>query len=152
MDIPEFIVELTKAYAMILTAVWWPLVVLIIFFAIFYRIGANSRKKRVPLTWKGLNTLFNNLERQHLASRPLNEEERRRKMIVCRELQEAKNAADQHDEKTLYKVVSSLSNVAMQNDKQLAKQHLPENQQSPYIEAPDEILQELENKKSSGSD
>ncbi|RJP20750.1 MAG: hypothetical protein C4527_24660 [Candidatus Omnitrophota bacterium] len=146
MSAPDFIVELIKAYAMILKAVWWPLVVLVIFFALYYRIGFNSRKKRTPMTWKGLSTLFANLERQHLSNRPLTEEERRRQQIVCRELQAAKNAAENQDEKTIYRVISTLSNLSTQNDKQLARQHLPDDRPPSLIDASEAIFQELDDK------
>ncbi len=148
MGAPDFIVQLIEAYALILKAVWWPLVVLIIFFAIYSRFGFSSRKKRMPMTWKGWSTLFTNLERRHLAERPLSEEERRRHRLVCRELQAAKEAAENHDEKTIYRVISNLSNLSAQNDKQLSKQHLPDDYHSNLLDATEIVYQELEDQTS----
>ena len=46
MGTPDFLVELIKAYAMILKAVWWPLVVLIIFFRLVFFVSDSAAEKK----------------------------------------------------------------------------------------------------------
>lgn len=129
MEFLNFFLELVRSYIGLVTALAWPAIVLLIFGVIWYYVVRSlsvfGAGKRAPLTWKGLDTLFNNLERQYLTHEPRSEGERKRREIVCHELREARKAAIQRDERAVVQSIARISSIAAQDDETAARRSLP---------------------------
>lgn len=131
MNAAEFLVEFTKAYGSILAYLWWPLVVLVIFFSLLYyfdrSIGSLGRRKRFPLTWKSMTQIVSQLERRYLADMSPDGKTSKRQMLVHELIQRAKRGVDQRDEQEIVKSIMALSTLGMHADKQLPSNGAPEN-------------------------
>ena len=126
MNAPEFLVEITKAYGSILTHLWWPLVVLVIFFTLLYyfdrSIGSLGRRKRFPLSWKNVNQIVSQLERHYIENMSPNGKNKQREMLVHDQIQRAKRGIEQRNEQDVMKAIVALSTIGVHNDKQLPQQ------------------------------
>jgi len=108
-----------------MAAIGWPLVVLVIFLILLIRrdrlAGRPFWGKKTSISWNGLNTLINELERQYIASQPTSNHDRRRHGFIGQELRTARQAINQHDEKTILQVITNLSSLAFLDDRKLAE-------------------------------
>ena len=143
---PEFVVEFMKAYAMILAAVVWPLAALCMFFVFVYAVrravSSFGRKRRVPLTWKGVENVLVDLEHRALALHPRNEGERDRRDLVRREIERGREAIRRQDEKTLLHVFSNLSILAVLDDERVARERIPSREENARVSEPEIIFPE----------
>lgn len=136
MNAAEFIVEITKAYGSILSYLWWPLVVLVIFFTLLFyfdrSIGSLGRRKKFPLTWKNMTQIVSQLERQYLTSMSPDEENKQRQMLVHDQIQRAKRGLERRDEQEVTKAIITLSTLGLHSDQQLPQQIPPDH--VPWLE------------------
>lgn len=130
MNAPEFLVEFTKAYGNLLAHLWWPLVVLVIFFSILYyfdrSIGSLGRRKRFPMTWKNMTQIVSQLERRYLTEMSPDKKSSQRQKIAHELIQKAKRGIEQRDEQEIVKVLVSLSSLGLYTDRQLPPHLSPE--------------------------
>ncbi|MGC9327780.1 MAG: hypothetical protein ACP5I1_09115 [Candidatus Hinthialibacter sp.] len=141
MNALEFLVEFTKAYGTILVHLWWPFVVLIIFFSLLYyfdrSLGSLGRKKRFPLSWKNVNQMVKQLENHYLNAITPDGNHHPREMLAHEQIQRAKRGVEQRDEQEVVKALMALSSLGVHHDDQLPQQILSEAAQ--WIEeSPDE--------------
>jgi lipopolysaccharide export LptBFGC system permease protein LptF len=125
MGTPEFLVEFTKAYGIILSHLLWPLVVLAIFFSLLYyfdrSVGSLGRRKRVSLSWKDMNRFIVQLESRYVTKIGNENNSSNRLLIVRGQIQRAKKAIDQRDEQELVKSIFTLSSMGISDDADIPK-------------------------------
>ncbi len=120
MGTPEFLVEFTKAYGIILSHLLWPIVVLAIFFSLLYyfdrSVGSMGRRKRVPLSWKDMNRFIVQLESRYVTGIGNDNKNSNRRLLVREQIQRAKKAIDQRNEQELVKSIFTLSSMGLSDD------------------------------------
>ncbi len=138
MGTPEFLVEFTKAYGVILSHLLWPLVVLAIFFSLLYyfdrSVGSLGRRKRVSLSWKDMNRFIVQLESRYVTKIGHESKNSNRRLIVRDQIERAKKAIDQRNEQELLKSIFTLSSMGLSDDADIPQQLLQEPRQ--WIETP----------------
>lgn len=131
MNAAEFLVEFTKAYGAVLANLWWPLVILVIFFSLLYyfdrSIGSLGRRKRFPLTWKNMTQIVSQLERQYLADMSPEGKSSPRQLLTHEIIQRAKRGVEKRDEQEVVQAMMALSTLGMHTDKQLPRNGSQEN-------------------------
>ena len=136
---PEFIVEFTKAWGQIVTTVWWPMVVLIIFFTVLFYInrtmGGNRPSKRMPLTWAKLNNLLIQLETKHLA-KFADTADPQREMLVRNQLHRARQAIERRNENEVMESIAALSVLALHGDDRIESERLQDRSDPPEVILP----------------
>ncbi|MEW6238593.1 MAG: hypothetical protein AB1656_24680 [Candidatus Omnitrophota bacterium] len=125
MSIPEFIVEFIKAYAQMVSALVWPLVTIVIFGTFIYYLDRTlnffGRRKKQPLSWGKLENLIGQLEKRHLSLPASTDREERRRLLVCREIANAKEALAQRDQEKIQESLFAIGALALESDKNLPK-------------------------------
>lgn len=131
MNGPEFIVEFVRAYAEVMTALGWPLVTIIIFLSVIYYLDRTlnffGRRKKTPVSWSKLNFLLDQLEYQHQNNPVSTDREERRRMLVCREIKNAREALARHDSERVQEALFIIGTLALESDKNLNKWKAIEN-------------------------
>ncbi|MBN2326717.1 MAG: hypothetical protein JXR73_06145 [Candidatus Omnitrophica bacterium] len=126
MNALEFLVEFTKAYGTILVHLWWPIVVLVIFFSLLYyfdrSLGSFGRRRRFPLSWKNVNQMVKQLENHYLNAITPDGNHHPREMLVHEQIQRAKRGVEQRDEQEVVKALMALSSLGVHHDDQLPQQ------------------------------
>ncbi|HOJ61892.1 MAG TPA: hypothetical protein PK878_16535 [bacterium] len=137
----EFVVEFTKAYATLLSYMWWPLVFLIIFFSLLFYVdrtfGAWGRRRRFAIPWSSLKKAFIQLERHHLPNLSQGRKQNERIMLVQDQLERIKQGIERRDENEVMKAILMLSYLAQESDQQLAKRSFPDELKSTDAEKPE---------------
>lgn len=137
----EFVVEFTKAYATLLSYMWWPLALLIIFFSLLFyfdrSLGSWGRRRRFAIPWSSLKKAFVQLERHHLPNVSQGGKKNERGLLVQDQLERIKQGIERRDENEVMKSILMLSYLAQQNDQQLAKRSFPEELKSKEAETPE---------------
>jgi len=145
MNTPEFIVEFIKAYAQVVSALVWPLVTIVIFGTFIYYLDRTlnffGRHKKQPLSWGKLEYLIGQLEKRRLSLPASSDREERRRMLVCREINNAKEALTQRDQEKIQESLFMIGALALESDKNLNKWKTIENHspaQNPELILPDQ--------------
>ncbi len=125
MNGPEFIVELIKAYAEVITAIGWPLVTIVIFATIVYYLDRTmnlfGRRKKQPLSWNRFEFLLNQLEYRNQAIPVQNNWEEHRRALVCREIDNARKALEKRDHDKIQESLYIIGSLALESDNNLNK-------------------------------
>ncbi|MBZ0257457.1 hypothetical protein K8I31_15425 [bacterium] len=121
----EFIVEFIKAYATFLTAIAWPLVILVIFITVMLYVertfGVLFRKRRMALNWRAYENVIDQLEAGYADSLARLKNNHSRKQLVQQQIIRARESIQQRDSKRALRSLAALSALGVQTDKQVAQ-------------------------------
>lgn len=146
MTFAEFLVEFTKAYSQVVTALAWPMVALIVFFVCLHKLGQfrGGARKRSLLSTRTIENLLSRMETQCNVQGRLSKCDRNRLALLRRHIDSARAALLDEDEKRITQAFSALSSLAACGDR-----HIPEldpNGENPY-DHPELLLPEKQTSK-----
>lgn len=121
----EFLVEFIRAYASFLTAIAWPLVVLVIFVTVTLYIertfGVFFRWRRMAINWRAYESVIDQLEAGYADSLARLKNNHSRKQLVQQQILRARESIQQRDSKRALRTLAALSALGVQTDKQVSQ-------------------------------
>lgn len=119
----EFLVQFIDAFSKIVTALAWPMVVLVVFFVCLQRFGGarSANKRKAFFSSRSVETLLNQIETQCQTQGRLSKNDKQRLAIIHYHLQNARLGLEMNDEKRVIQSLAAISSLGACPDR-----HIPE--------------------------